>query len=251
MRRPFKFLLLAAVLFSALSFQTSLSPSDIVRQAYYNQRSEAYSMKISMKVIRPNWSRELQFKTWSKGADYGMMVISAPAKDQGISFLRIRSEGWNFLPAIDRTVKISPSQMGQSWMGSDFTNEDLLKEASIVNDYTHRLLGEETLGGVDCYKIEALPKEEASVVWGKILLWIGKGDLLQRKAEYYDEDAALISTLSQSDFKVLGGKTFATTLQMVPSGKPGQKTLVTISAANFQETLQSNFFSTQQMKTLQ
>jgi outer membrane lipoprotein-sorting protein len=241
---------LASAITLLMAFAQAETPTETVKKAYYNVRSEAYSMNMTMKVVRPTWSRELTFKSWSKGADYGMMVIQAPAKDKGISNLRIKSEGWTWLPSIERTTKISPSQMSQSWMGSDFTNEDLLKEASIVNDYTHTLLGEEKFQKVTCYKIQATPKANAAVVWGKVILWISKDDILQRKAEYYDEDGTLINTLVNSDFKTIGGKKIATTLEMTPNNKKGQKTIVTISAANFNEKLDNSFFSIEKMKTV-
>jgi outer membrane lipoprotein-sorting protein len=240
--------LLAAL--ALMAFVPADTPTEIVKKAYYNIRSEAYSMNMTMKVVRPTWSRELTFKSWTKGADYGMMVIQAPAKDKGISNLRIKSEGWNWLPSIERVTKISPSQMSQSWMGSDFTNEDLLKEASIVNDYNHSLLGEEKYQEVTCYKIQATPKANAAVVWGKVILWISKDDILQHKAEYYDEDGALINTLINSNFKTLGGKKIATTMEMTPNNKKGQKTIVTISSANFEEKIDNSFFSIEKMKTV-
>ena len=235
---------------SLMAFTPTQTPTEIVEQAYYNVRSNAYSLNMTMRLVRPKWSRGLSFKSWSLGADYGMMVIQLPAKDRGISNLRIRSEGWTWIPAIERITKISPSQMSQSWMGSDFTNEDLLKEASIVNDYTHTLLGEEEYQGATCYKIQATPKQDAIVVWGKVLLWIGKEDVLQRKAEYYDEDGTLINTLVNSNFKTIGGKKIATILEMKPSNKKGQKTVVSITTANFNEDLDESFFSKNIMKTL-
>lgn len=241
------FVLIAA---SLLAFKLPQTPTEIVEKAYYNVRSNAYSLNMKMKLVRPKWSRELTFKSWSKGADYGMMVIQAPAKDKGISNLRIKTEGWTWIPSIERITKISPSQMSQAWMGSDFTNEDLLKEASIVNDYTHKLVGEEEYQGVTCYKIQATPKENAAVVWGKVLLWISKEDVLQRKAEYYDEDGTLINTLVSSIFKTIGTKKIATSMEMTPSNKEGQKTVVNITAANFNEDLDDSFFSKDKMKSL-
>jgi len=243
-------IIIGPVLMSLMPRQTKRTPNDIVREAYYNQRSDAFTMVLSMEVIRPKWTRELNFKTWSLSSDYGMMNILAPAKDKGISFLRMKSEGWNWLPSIERVIKISPSQMSQSWMGSDFTNEDLLKEASIVHDYHHQLIGNESIDGTACYKIQANPKEDAAVVWGKVFLWIGKEDMLQRKAEYYDETGKLINTLTQKNFKELDGKRIATTLEMKPANKKGYKTVVTISTANFHADLSTGFFSTRNMKKL-
>ena len=232
------------------SFSQKVEASQIVHDAYYNVRSDCYAMTVTMKLVRPSWTREITFKTWAKGYSYGMMKILGPAKDKGISFLRIKSEGWNWLPSIDRVVKISPSQMSQSWMGSDFTNQDLLKEASIINDYNHQILGEENFQNVICYRIEAIPKPNAAVVWGKVVIWVSKQDLLERKAEYFDEDGKLINTLTYSNFQVVGGKKIATIMEMIPSNKVNQKTVVTISDANFNERKDENFFSLEKMKTL-
>jgi outer membrane lipoprotein-sorting protein len=226
----------------------NMTPVQIVGKAYDNQNGANSAMSISMKVIRPNWSREMTFTSWSKGRDLGMMQINAPAKDKGVSFLKIKSEGWNWLPSIERAVKISPAQMTQSWMGSDFTNEDVLREASIINDYTHTILGEENFAGVTCYKIEAKPKADAAVVWGKVMLWISKNDLLQRKAEYFDEDNTLYNELIYKDIKEMGGKKIATTWEMIPANKPGQKSIVTINSANFKVKMDDSFFTQQNLK---
>lgn len=223
---------------------------EIVEKSYYNQRSNSFTMDISMEVIRPKWTRELVFTTWSLGRDLGMMKIESPAKEKGISFLRINTEGWNWIPSISRVVKISPSQMSQSWMGSDFTNEDLLKEASVVHDYNHRLIGTETYNGRACYKIEALPKTGAAVVWGKLLIWVDKEDMLQVQTEYYSESGTLVNSLTQSDTKQVGGKKIATRLTMTPSNKTGNKTIVTVKDANFQANLTKYFFSVTNMKNL-
>jgi outer membrane lipoprotein-sorting protein len=226
----------------------TLKPTEIVAKAYDNQNGATSKMTVSMKVIRPTWTREMGFTSWSKGRELGMMRINTPAKDKGVAFLKIKSEGWNWLPSIERIVKISPAQMTQSWMGSDFTNEDILREASIINDYTHTLLGEENFGGVLCFKIEAKPKPKAAVVWGKVILWIGKDDILQRKAEYYDEENKLVNSLIYSNIKDLGGKKIATTWEMTPANKTGQKSIVTISTADFKVKLDDTFFSQQNLK---
>lgn len=203
---------------------------------------------VSMQVIRPTWTRAMSFTSWSKNRDLGLMRITAPAKDKGVTFLKIKSEGWNWLPTIERVVKISPAQMAQSWMGSDFTNEDVLKEASIIHEYTHAVLGEESVDGVACYKIEAIPKPNAPVVWGRVLLWIGKADIIQRKAEYRDEDGGLVNTLYYRNVRSLGGRTIPTTWEMIPAQKPGHKSVVTIQSADFSVHQPDSFFSQQTLR---
>ena len=247
---PLAILLPLGILVSLSSRAQSLSPQQIVEEAYYNERSEASNLTITIEVIRPTWSRELTAKTWALGADYGMMLITGPAKDRGVSFLRINTEGWNWLPNIERVIKISPSQMAQSWMGSDFSNEDLLKEASIIYDYQHKLLGEESYDGVLCYKIQATPNENAAVIWGKKILWISKDDLLERKTENYDEEGNLVSMLTKSDVEPIGGKPISTTLTMTPNNKEGYWTVVHISDGDFNASLDERFFTQSTMKKL-
>ena len=135
-------------------------------------------------------------------------------------------------------------------MGSDFSNEDLLKEASIVHDYRHELLGEENWKGVHCYQVQATSEDGAAVVWGKKIIWIGKEDLLERKTENYDEEGTLISTLLKSDIANVGGKPIPTRLTMVPNQKEGYRTVVTISEGNFSASLDERFFTQQNMKKL-
>ena len=155
-----------------------------------------------MTIIRPTWQRTVEFKNWSLGKDYALTLITAPAKDIGQTFLKRGKEMWSWNPAINRLIKLPPSMMSQGWMGSDYTNDDILKESSIVNDYTHEIIGEEEIAGRDCYKIKMLAKENAAVVWGHQIRWIDKKDLLVLRAELYDEDGILVRTELGSDIKV-------------------------------------------------
>src|SRR5690606_1606609 len=98
---------------------------------------------------------------WGKGDELALILVTAPARDKGTAFLKRGNEIWNWQPSIDRTVKMPPSMMAQSWMGSDFTNDDLVKHSSVVNDFDHTLLGSETIEGRACHKIEMIPKESA------------------------------------------------------------------------------------------
>lgn len=242
--------LIICALFISSTSRTVPDPKEIIREAYYNERSDAYTLAIKINVVRPKWNRELSCKTWAQGAAYGMMMVSAPVKDRGVSFLRIKSEGWNWLPTVERVIKISPSQMSQSWMGSDFTNEDLLKESSIVNDYTHTLSGEALFAGTNCYLIQAIPKSNAAVVWSKKLVWIGKEDLLERKTENYDEDGTLVSTLTKAVIREIGGRKIPTELTMIPHDKTGNKTVVSVLSGDFRAELNANFFTQETMKRL-
>jgi len=138
--------------------------------------------------------------------------------------------------------------MMQSWMGSDFTNDDLVKESSIVNDYEHTLVGDTVYEGRECYKIVMIPKEDAAVVWGRIDAYISKDDYLQLLFKYYDEDEFLINTMYLSEIKEIGGRTIPTVMEMVPAENPNQKTMIIYRNMEFEVPMDEEFFSIQNMK---
>jgi len=156
---------------------------------------------------------------------------------------------WNWIPSIERLIKIPPSMMMQSWMGSDFTNDDLVKESSIVNDYTHSLLGNETQDGAACWKIQLLPKPDAPVVWGKVISWIDK-NYNQRKLEYYDEDGTLVNTMYLSEIKSMNDREIPTRMEMVPAEEKNKKTVVEILSAIYEKPIPDSYFSIQNMKVV-
>ncbi len=221
---------------------------EIVRQADEKFRGTSSEGTMSMTIKRPSWSRTISMKSWSLGNDYSLIYITQPAKEKGQVFLKRHNEMWNWVPSIERMIKIPPSMMMQSWMGSDFTNDDLVRESSLVKDYDHKLLGKEQLEGYNCYKIELIPHENAAVVWGKILMWIADKDYLWLKAEYYDEDNELVNTEILSDIKKMDDRIMPTRLEMIPADKPGQKTTMVFEKIDFDVDLNESFFSIQNMK---
>src|SRR6056297_2767371 len=118
---------------------------EIVQKADQLLRGESSYAEIKMLIHRPKWERTIEMKSWSKGDKYSLVYITAPAKERGQVFLKRENEMWNWLPSINRTIKIPPSMMMQSWMGSDLTNDDIVNESSLVKDYTHEILGKETI----------------------------------------------------------------------------------------------------------
>ena len=141
--------------------------------------------------------------------------------------------------------------MSQSWMGTDFTNDDLVKEASIADDYTHSLVGEQTVDGRPCHRIELIPKPEAAVVWGKVMLWIDKRDYLMLHGEYYDEAGRLVNTLHASDIRMLGGRLLPARIEMTPADKPGNRTVMLYGSLVFDRPIPEGYFTTQYMSKVQ
>lgn len=227
----------------------SVSATDIVRKADEKFNGEKSSIVVmSMTIIRPTWQRTVEFKNWSLGRDNALTLITAPAKDIGQTFLKRGSEMWSWNPAISRLIKLPPSMMSQGWMGSDYTNDDILKESSVVNDYTHEIVGEETIAGRVCYRIKMLAKEEAAIVWGYQIRWIDKKDFLILRAELYDEDGSLVRTETGSEIKTFDGRTIPSRLELLPAEEPENKTLVEIKDIKFNVPIDDSFFSQQNMK---
>lgn len=240
---------------SLSSFHTllpgQLSPKEIIRKADERFNGEESSKSLmSMTIVRPSWERTMEFKTWSSGRDLSLTLITAPARDKGQSFLKRNNEMWNWNPTISRLIKLPPSMMSQGWMGSDYTNDDILRESSVVNDYDHELVGEELVDGRNCYKIHMAAREEAAVIWGHQVRWIDKSDFLFMKAELYDEDGYLVRTELGMNIKNMDGRLIPTRLELIPAEEEGHKTVVEIREIEFNIPISDNFFSQQNMKSV-
>ena len=239
---------LVLFLMSMAGYPQQLTAKEIVIKADNLQRGKSSKSEMKMMVIRPKWTRTITMKSWSLGREYSMTLITAPAKDKGQVFLKYENEMWNWVPSINRMIKLPPSMMSQGWMGSDYTNDDILKESSIVVDYDHKIIGEEKISGLDCYKIELMPKEDAAVVWGKVIKWISKDKFWQMKTEYFDEDEELIRSEIASDVKNYGDRDLPSHIEIIPAGKPGHKTVLDVLSAQFDIKMGKGFFSQQNMK---
>ncbi len=242
-----KHIIMIALLMTMNLF-AQLTATDIIEKSDKKMRGKTNRSIMSMKIVRPEWSREMTMKSWSKGEDYFLLVVTEPAKDKGTASLKRESELWNWFPNIERTVKISSSLLSQSWMGSDFKNDDLLRESSIIYDYDHEVLGEEVYDEVTCYKIQMIPKQDAAIVWGKVVIWISKEHFNQRKVEYYDEDDFLVNTMYTFDVKEMSGRKIPTRMEMVPAEDEGHKTILYTRAIEFDVPIKDSFFSLQNLK---
>ena len=231
-----------------LRAQAELSALEIIQKADALAKGKTSQGEMKMTIVRPTWTREMTMKSWSKGDAYSLIVVTGPARDKGSAFLKRKREMWNWQPTIDRVIKMPPSMMSQSWMGSDFTNDDLVKQSSIVTDYDHELLGSEELEGYDCYQIQLLPHEDAAVVWGKVIIWISKKGFMQLKTEFYDEDDYLVNTLLGKNVREFDGKLLPATLEVIPADEEGNKTIVEQLSLQFDRPMKEAFFSIQSMK---
>lgn len=209
----------------------TVSARDRIARLVGKLRSNSNIAEYTLTVARPSWTRSLTLKSWDDRINKRVFIrILDPAKERGKAFLRIDYNLWSYLPNVEKEVKIPPSMMLQSWMGSDFTNDDLVKESSYINDYTHRTVEEKVEGDKTVLKIELLPKPHAPVVWGKVIFWIWKEKDLPLWQAFYDEGGKLVKTMQFRDFKVMDGMLIPTVWEMVVKDGSGHKSTLTMNS---------------------
>jgi len=201
-----------------------------------------------MTVVRPEWSRSMTMESWERGQSLSFIEMLEPPKEAGTAFLKREGQMWSWLPDIERTIKIPPSMMMESWMGSDFTNDDLLHESSIVDDYYHRYLGLDTLEAGRCYMVELRPKPEVAVVWDRIVVWARTEDFMPLKEDYYDERNRLMRTMFLEDIRKLGDRVLPTRWTLVPHLKQGQKTVFDMLEVDFNVKIPDRIFTRQNLE---
>lgn len=239
-------LLLAVFWCSSLAAQESAT--EIVKKADDLMRGKTMTGTYVMTITRPQWRRSMEFKFWSEGTDKSFILILAPAKEKGVTFLKLNKEMWNYVPKINRIIKVPPSMMLQSWMGSDFTNDDLVKESSVVKDYEHELLGRSEMNGQAVYKVALRPKPQAAVVWDKIIEWIRVKDYIPIKAEYFNERGEKVRTLLFSEIRQFGKRRLPAKIELIEEKKPGHRTTLVLKEATFDRPIKKSIFTKQFLK---
>ncbi len=228
--------------------ENALSPQEIIRKADEKLRGKSSLSEMEIKTVRPSWERSMTLKSWTLGEDYAMVLILTPAQEKGTVFLKKEKEMWNWVPRISRNIKLPPSMMMQSWMGTDFTNDDLVKQSSMVSDYEHELGKDSVINGMDCWNLILTPKPDAPVVWGKISIWVSKEEYLQLKTEFFDEDGELVNLMLASKPKKFDGVLLPSYMEYIPVNKPGHKTVMEYKSLKFNNGLKESFFSIRNMK---
>jgi outer membrane lipoprotein-sorting protein len=242
-------LLAASIFLPALALAAEpLSADALVRRAEEVMRGTTSEMRAAMTIVRPRWTRTVRFRSWDDRAhDRSFTRILDPAKDRGTGFLKVETTLWTYLPSVERTTRLPPSMLLQPWMGSDFTNDDLVRESSLVDDYRARLLGEREIGGKTALGVELLPKEEAPVVWARIELWLEKERLAPLAAAYSDEPEPgrfeEVRRMRYSDVREVQGRPVPHVWEMESLDKPGHLTRVVLEEIRFDETMPAEIFT--------
>lgn len=242
MNRPRRF---TAVIL-ALSFMArpalAMDAQDIVQAAWDHWRGTSSRGEMTMTIHRPDWERSMSMEVSTRGQDESLVRVTEPRKDAGNAFLIEQDEMWTYSPKVNRVLKVPSSMMGQSWMGSDFSNKDVSRADTIVRQYDHTLIGTETQGGHRVHVIESIPHEDAAVVWGKEVLRI-RDDQVLLQEDFYDQDGKLVKSMKAREIGNLGGRTLATRLRMENAEARDQWTEVVTERMRFDLALPDRIFT--------
>ncbi len=224
---------------------------DIVRQSENLLKGVSSRGKFRMIVETPDFTRTMEMDAWWIGNDKALIAITLPKREAGNKTLKVNKELWMYLRNTETTIKVPPSMMLQSWNGSDFSNDDLVRESSLPDDYTMKILKEEEIDGALCWKIGMLPKPSAPVVWGKLIHWIRKKDFLPLRTEYYDEKGTLMRTMRYTGIRQFGNRSIPSKWEMTNNVKPGHKTSFEYLEAQFDITISDKVFSLRELEKRQ
>jgi outer membrane lipoprotein-sorting protein len=214
----------------------------IVQASFDYWRGKASIATVAMVIHRPDWERLMTIRAWTKGQSDSIVIVTAPSKDKGNGTLKRGKEMWIYNPKVNRVIKVPPSMMSQSWMGSDFSNNDLAKSDSILEDYTHTLIGTETHEGKRVYVIKSMPRPAAPVVWGMQQLKVREDHILLQEG-FYDEDLKLVKAMTGSQIQQMGGRLFPKVWRMQKAGVEDEYTELVYQELEFRDDLPDSLFT--------
>lgn len=241
------FLLMFAMIYSPFVFSAD-NASEIIDKAENQAKGETMIGTFTMNIVRPDYTRTIKMKNWNKGNDKALIEILSPKKEAGNKTLKIGNELWTYLSNTETTMKLPPSMMLQSWNGSDLTNDDLVRESDLADDYYAEILHEEKIRGDMCYKIKLTPKPQAAVVWGKLYYWVGKSNYLPYLIQFYDEKGALQRSMKFTDIKKMDGRKIPTKWTIINENKEGEYTEFIYNEVEFDVKIPDKTFSFRQLE---
>jgi len=232
-------LLLLSMLCCLAPAEAATDAREVIARVQALLRADASWARYTMRIITPDWQRTLRFDAWDDRRGRRFLIrVRAPRKERGVSWLKNGANLWMYLPRLERDIRIPPSMMLSSWMGSDFTNDDLVKMESLVDDYRHRVIAEDE----DTITIESLPRPDAPVVWGRIVHIVGR-DGLPRQDDYYDEHGRHVRRLLFEAPAVMDGRRIPTRWIRRSDAKPGHRTELVLELVRFNPPLSDDIFT--------
>jgi outer membrane lipoprotein-sorting protein len=215
---------------------------EIVRSAWEHWRGTSSQGEMTMTIHRPTWERSMSMRSWTRGQKHSLVRVTAPKKDAGNGTLIVENNMWTYSPKVNRVIKVPSSMMGQSWMGSDFSNKDVSKADDIIDQYDHKLLAEEDHDGHTVFVIESTPHEDAAVVWGKEVLRIRDDNVLLQQ-DFYDQDGVLVKSMVALEIAEMGGRVIATRQRMRKAGTEEEWTEILVESTRFDVELRDSLFT--------
>lgn len=243
-------LMILLTLFPAIAMkaEAGMTAKEIIDKAETKAKGESMVGQFTMKVIRPDYTRTLEMKTWNKGNEKSLIVITAPKKEAGNKTLKIGNEMWTYLKTTETTMKLPASMLLQSWNGSDLTNDDMVRESKLIRDYDLRIMFEEQIAGEMCWKIELTPKPDAPVVWGKLYYWVRKSDYNPALVQYYDEKGKLHRVMKFTDIKELDGRKIPSRWVIIDKINEGESTEFIFDEVKFDVKIPDRIFSLRELE---
>jgi len=226
----------------ALSAAEERDATQIVRDAINHWRGLSSYTVMTMRIHRPDWERSMTMEAWTKGDENSLVRVIEPKKDRGNGTLTDENSMWTFSPKINRVIKVPSSMMGQSWMGSDFSNKDIARVDDIIDQYDHAILATDEVDGITVYRIESTPHEDAAVVWGSEVLTIREDHVVLEHA-FYDQDGELVKTLRSLEIAEMGGRTIAKRQRMVKTDTPDEWTEIGVVEVEYEMDLKDSLFT--------
>lgn len=217
-------------------------PAALLRAAFDNWRAKSSRTTVTMTIHRPSWERSLTMVGWTHGDDQALVRFTAPAKDAGNATLKLGDETWIYNPKLNQTIKLPASMLSQSWMGSDFSYNDLAKSDDLLTDYTYKILGETQAGARTVYDIEATPKPGAPIVWGKQEVRVRDDGVILREI-FFDQDMKPVRTMTTEKIGPIGGRNYPLVLVMRPQGEAGRWTRIETTDGQFNIDLPGHIFT--------
>ncbi len=225
-------------------------PARIVERMEQAMRGDASYAEMTMRIVRPRYEREISLRAWMLGRTHALIGVMAPARDQGTAFLLRDRSLWTFDPRIDRTTRLPSSMLAQPWMGSDFTNDDLVRDSDSVDDYTHELLRTEPIDGRQSHVLRMVPKPDRPIVWGHVLMWICATDYLQLRVEFFDQRSQLVNTMVLDEITRFGDREVPARITVTPYGRENEQTVLRYHQLDFTVELDESFFTQRTMRRL-
>lgn len=222
--------------------EQELDATQIVRDAINHWRGITSYTEMSMLIHRPDWERKMTMRAWTKGEDQSLVRVIDPAKDRGNGTLTDEDNMWTFSPKVNRVIKVPSSMMGQSWMGSDFSNKDVAKADDIIDQYEHSLLSVSDNDGIAVYEIQSIPHEDAAVVWGREVMRI-RDDKVVVDHRFYDQDGELVKILESMEIGEMGGRTIALRQRMHKIEAPEEWTEIQVNSVEYEIDIPDSTFT--------